>query len=120
MSTPATIRRLDEIAGEVTLATAIGGLIIIGLGVTAAVRPSADDPSTQWLLLSALAAVLIVAGLVRIGPLGASRPGRVGACVGAAAMAAAAAVTGGVGVPGASVKFCQDPSTDSHEAAGFA
>jgi hypothetical protein len=101
MSTPATIRRLGGIAGEATLATTIGGLIIIGLGVTNAVRPAADDPSTPWLLLSALAAALIAAELARIGPLGGSRPGRVGA-------------------PDASVKFCQDPSTDSHEGAGFA
>jgi hypothetical protein len=120
MSTPATTRRLGEIAGDAILATTIGGLIIIGLGVTNAVRPPADDPSTAWLLLSALAAAADRGRTrpdrtARRQPAGPSR-----ARVGAAVMAASAAVTRGVGAPGASVKFCQDPSTDSHEAPGFA
>jgi hypothetical protein len=71
-------------AGIVILAAGSCGAIprcpgqLIGLGVTYAARPPADDPSTPWLLLSALAAVLIATGLARIGPIAGSRPGRIG------------------------------------------
>jgi hypothetical protein len=90
MSTRVT-NRSQHVPSEVTglggVATSLGGLIIIGLGVTYAARPPADDPGTPWLLLSALAAALIAAGLTRAGTLGAGRVSRIGLRVGAAAMA---------------------------------
>src|SRR5215813_10020913 len=90
MSTRVTSRP-DHVLSKVTnsgnVAMPLGGLIIIGLGVTYAARPPAGDPSTPWLPLSALAAALIAAGLTHISTLGGGRPGRIGLRVSAAAIA---------------------------------
>ena len=54
MSTRVTSRP-DHVLSKVTnsgnVAMPLGGLIIIGLGVTYAVRLPAGDPSTPWLTL---------------------------------------------------------------------
>ena len=70
------------IAHVAGVATSAGGLIIIGLGITYTARAPRDEPSTPWLLLSALATALLAAGLARIGSLCDGWPGRIGLHVG--------------------------------------